>query len=88
MLVPPTPIGKDQEVEIGGEKVPFFVAMSRNIAPGSGAGIPGLVLPAGLTKGGLPVGAEFDGPSGSDRDLLALGIVLERALGPIAMPRS
>jgi Asp-tRNA(Asn)/Glu-tRNA(Gln) amidotransferase A subunit family amidase len=86
-LVPPTPIGKDQEVEIGGEKVPFFVAMSRNIAPGSGAGIPGLVLPAGLTKAGLPVGVEFDGPSGSDRDLLALGVTLERALGPIAMPR-
>ncbi len=86
-LVPATPIGQDQEVEIGGKKVPFRVAMSRNIAPGSCAGIPGLVLPAGLTRGGLPVGIEFDGPAGSDRDLLALGQALEPILGQPPAPR-
>jgi mandelamide amidase len=86
-LAPPTPIGKDQEVEINGKKVPFPVAMSRNIAPGSGAGIPGLVLPAGLTNAGLPVGVEFDAPAGTDRELLALGVALEQALGPIPAPR-
>ena len=35
------------------------------------AGLPGLVLPAGLTKGGLPVAMEFDGPSGTDRPFTA-----------------
>jgi mandelamide amidase len=86
-LVPATPIGKDQEVEINGKKVPFLVAMSRNVAPGSCAGIPGLVLPSGLTNAGLPVGIEFDGPAGSDRELLALGVALETALGRIPAPR-
>lgn len=87
VLVPPTPIGKDQELEINGSKVPFAVAMSRNVGPGSAAALPGLVLPAGLTKDGLPVGMEFDGPAGADRDLLALGIALEQVLGPIPPPR-
>lgn len=86
-LVPPVPIGKDQEVEIKGKKIPFFVAMSRNIAAGSGAGLPGLELPAGLTNAGLPVGVEFDGPAGTDRELLALGVALEQALGQIPAPR-
>lgn len=86
-LVPPTPIGQDQEVEINGKKVPFYVAVSRNIAPSSCAGLPGLVLPAGLTKGGLPIGIEFDSGAGTDRELLALGLALERALGHLPPPR-
>ena len=86
-LVPATPIGQDQEVEINGKKVPFYVAVSRNIAPGSCAGIPGLVLPAGLTSAGLPVGVELDGPAGTDRELLALGLAVERVLGSLPAPR-
>jgi mandelamide amidase len=85
-LVPATPIGEDQEIEIGGSKLPFKVAMSRNVAPASCAGIPGLVLCAGLTRDGLPVGIELDGPAGADRDLLALGLTLERVLGEAPVP--
>ncbi|MGA2842311.1 MAG: amidase, partial [Steroidobacteraceae bacterium] len=51
------------------------------------AGLPGLVLPAGLTPGGLPVALEFDGPAGSDRALLSVGMSLERALGALPAPR-
>ena len=86
-MVPPVPIGEDVEVEIRGRKVPFATAIARNIGPGSTAGLPGLVLPAGLTSGGLPVTLEFDGPAGSDRALLGLGLVLERTLGRIPAPR-
>jgi mandelamide amidase len=86
-MAPPPPIGEDVTVDIGGRKVPFFTAVGRNIAPGSTAALPGLVLPAGLTSTGLPVGIEFDGPAGSDRALLATGLSLERALGPIPPPR-
>lgn len=86
-LVPAPPIGQDGEIPIGGEKVSFATAMSRNIAPGSTAGIPGLVLPAGLTRDGLPVGIELDAPEGADRDLLALGIAFSRVLGPLPAPR-
>ena len=64
----------------------FDEAMARNIAPGSTAGLPGLVLPSGLTPSGLPVALEFDGPAGSDIALLALGLALEPALGKLPPP--
>jgi Asp-tRNA(Asn)/Glu-tRNA(Gln) amidotransferase A subunit family amidase len=86
-MAPPPPIGEDVTVAIGDRKVPFFTVVGRNIGPGSTAGLGGLVLPAGLTTTGLPVGIEFDGPAGSDRALLAVGLSLERALGAIAAPR-
>jgi len=86
-MVPATPIGQDQEVTISGKKVLFDVAIARNISPGSTAALPGLILPAGLTTSGLPVSLEFDGPAGSDRALLALGLSLERALGSIPPPK-
>ena len=68
--VPAPRIGDETTLDIAGQAVPFEDAVARNIAPGSTAGIPGLVLPAGLTSGGLPVALEFDAPAGSDRALL------------------
>lgn len=79
-------IGEDAEVDLNGKKVPTFQALSRNIQPGSAAALPGLVLPAGLDRDGLPVGLEFDGPAGSDRALLGLGLTIERVLGGIPGP--
>ena len=88
-LVPPPLIGEETTLTVGGGRsLPFEVAVARNIAPGSTAGLPGLVLPAGLTASGVPVAVEFDSPAASDRALLALGLSLERALGPIAPPKS
>ena len=81
-------IGEETAVSIRGQAVPFELAVSRNIAPGSTAGLPGLVLPAGLADNGLPVALEFDAPAASDRSLLALGLGLESVLGPIAPPRA
>jgi mandelamide amidase len=86
-MAPPPLIGEDVNVDIGGRKVPFFTVVGRNIAPGSTAGLPGLVLTAGLTPSGLPVGIEFDAPAGSDRALLSMGVALEGALGSIRRPR-
>lgn len=86
VLMPPPPIGQDAEIEVRGQKLPIWYVMGRNIAVGSCASLPGLVLPAGLTSSGLPVGIEFDGPPGSDRELLALGLSLEKVLGPIPAP--
>jgi mandelamide amidase len=86
-MIAPPPIGQDQEVEVGGKKVPFEIAVSRNIAPGSTAGLPGLILPAGVTSSGLPVSLEFDGPAGADRAVLGLGISVERVLGHLPAPK-
>ena len=85
-MVTAPPIGADSELTIRGRRVPFVVAIARNIGPGSSAGLPGLVLPAGLAADGLPVALEFDGPAGSDRALLALGLSLERVLGTLPRP--
>ena len=85
-MVPPPLIGQDVEVEISGKKVSFETVVARNIAPGSTAGLPGLVLPAGLTSSGLPVALEFDGPAGSDRALLSIGLSLEQVLGKLRAP--
>jgi len=75
------------EVMIGDKKLPFSEAISRNTATGSTAGLPGLVLPAGLTQNGLPLSLEFDGPSGTDRALLALGLSVEGVLGHLPPPK-
>jgi indoleacetamide hydrolase len=86
-LVAAPKIGEEKTLKVRGRQIPFETAVARNIAPGSTAGLPGLVLPVGLTPDGLPVSVELDAPSGTDRALLALGIELERALGPLPPPR-
>jgi Asp-tRNA(Asn)/Glu-tRNA(Gln) amidotransferase A subunit family amidase len=86
-LVPAPLIGEETTVHVGLREISFPEAVSRNIAPGSTAGIPGLVLPCGLTATGLPVAVEFDAPTGSDRALLSLGLSIERVLGPLPPPR-
>jgi mandelamide amidase len=67
--------------------VPVFVGAIRNTDPGSNAGLPGLQVPAGIgPTTGLPVGVELDGPAGSDRRLLAIGLALEKVLGRLPPP--
>jgi indoleacetamide hydrolase len=85
-LVPATPIGEEQEVSVAGKRIPFRTTMARNVAPASCAGLPSLVLCAGLTPDGLPVGIEFAGPAGRDRELLALGQTLEAIIGRAPAP--
>jgi mandelamide amidase len=41
----------------------------------------------GLIKRGLPVGFALDGPRGSNRKLLAIGLALEALFGPISAPK-
>jgi indoleacetamide hydrolase len=84
--IPAAKIGEDTEVDIGGQKVPIAVASGRNSALGSCASMASLVLPAGLTASGLPVGMEFASLSGTDREILGLGLSLEKVLGPIPAP--
>lgn len=85
-LMPAFPQGDAQVVEIQGAQVDLFTAIGRNVGLGSCAGLSCLVLPAGITAAGLPVGLEFDGPPGSDRRMLAIGLSLEQALGRIRPP--
>ncbi|RQH06415.1 indoleacetamide hydrolase [Paraburkholderia dinghuensis] len=64
-----------------------FRRLIQNTEPMASAGLPGLNLPVGKgSSSGLPVGMEFDGPTNSDRRLLAIGILLESILGCISRP--
>jgi len=65
-----------------------FLLFIQNTDPGSNAGLPGLTIPAGLgPTTGLPVGISLDGPRGSDRRLLSLGMAIERVLGRTPPPK-
>jgi indoleacetamide hydrolase len=62
------------------------LTLFRNTVPAAALGVPGLSLPAGLTSEGLPVGLEFDGLTGNDSALLALGVAAEAAIGRVPPP--
>src|ERR1700722_17729256 len=64
-----------------------FAMYIQNTDPGSNAGIPGLQIPIALGEtSALPVGMELDGPAGSDRRLLSIGLALEKLFGRIPPP--
>jgi Asp-tRNA(Asn)/Glu-tRNA(Gln) amidotransferase A subunit family amidase len=87
-VLPARPIGQDATVELNGQQVNTFLTYIRNTDSGAVAGIPGLAMPAGLTRSGLPVGMELDGPMGSDRLLLGIGLALEKAaFRPLRAPK-
>jgi mandelamide amidase len=68
--------------------VPNFITYIQNTDPGSNAGIPGLQVPVALGAASkLPVGLELDGPSGSDRRLIAIGMALEEVFGRLPAPK-
>ncbi|WP_027798312.1 indoleacetamide hydrolase [Paraburkholderia dilworthii] len=70
----------------GAPPVDTMEAFLHNTDPASTSGIPGLSLPAGISAQGLPVGLELDGPLGSDRRLLAIGVAFEQVLGQLPPP--
>lgn len=86
LLAPAPPLGDNPTIEVDGESLGIRTVVGRNTALGNCAGLASLVLPAGLASGRLPVCLEFDAPPGTDRRILALGLALERALGPIPAP--
>jgi len=78
----PAPAEDTADLVINGELVEHGLgAVINNTVHQSAAGIPSLVIPAGLTEDGLPVGISFDGPIGSDRRLLGIGRAFEGVRG-------
>ncbi|MDA9402518.1 indoleacetamide hydrolase [Bradyrhizobium sp. CCBAU 45389] len=65
-----------------------FGLFIQNTDPGSNAGIPGIQIPIALgASSRLPIGLELDGPAGSDRRLLAIGMALDGVFGRLPPPR-
>lgn len=76
------------DLVINGRNLPHgFGYLIQNTIYQSAAGIPSLTVPAGLTTDGLPVGLSLDGPAGSDRRLLAIGLAFEMARGEFPAPQ-
>jgi mandelamide amidase len=86
-MIPAHKIEEDGGMTVRGARVPNTTTIGRNVSLSSCASLASLVLPAGLTTSGLPVGLEFDALPGTDRMLLGLGVSLQRALGSIQAPQ-
>jgi aspartyl-tRNA(Asn)/glutamyl-tRNA(Gln) amidotransferase subunit A len=50
------------------------------------AGLPGIAVPAGLDRQGLPLGLQLIGRAFDEETLFAAGQVIEEAAGRLAMP--
>jgi Asp-tRNA(Asn)/Glu-tRNA(Gln) amidotransferase A subunit family amidase len=84
MLQPTTPctaplIDQQAKFWIGDREVNDLVLANHTLVA-SLLGLPGISLPAGLSRGGLPIGIELDAPLGSDRALLKLARRIEGVL--------
>ena len=91
IIFPTTPapaakIGEDETFMLNGKALPTFPTFIRNTGPGSVGGIPGISLPVGLTKAGLPIGMELSGPPSSDLELLAIAAAIEPLLPKLPAP--
>ena len=85
-LINPNGDTRDAQIDLNGRRVNLGQTMFRNTRVTGALGAPGLSLPAGLTRQGLPVGLELDGLNGSDADLLAVGMRVEQVLGTLSAP--
>lgn len=67
--------------------LPNFLLFIQNTDPGSNAGVPGIQVPVALgASSKLPVGLELDGPAGSDRRLLAIGMAMDKVFSRLPAP--
>lgn len=85
ILQPTTPctaplIEEQATVHIAGQEV-SYLALANHTVSASSVGLPGISLPVGLSRAGLPIGLELDAPLGSDRRLLNLARGIEGILG-------
>ncbi|MEV7992614.1 amidase family protein [Streptomyces sp. NPDC086077] len=84
----PTPaplIEHRSRFKVAGEEVSDLF-LAKNTVPTSGAGLPGISIPIGLTGHGLPIGIEIDGAHGSDRKLLDLARRVETVFDALPAP--
>ena len=68
-----------------GRKIPYD-AMLHWPALATVCGLPATAMPAGLTKGGLPVGVQIIGPRGGDSRTIAVAEAIEARLGGFRPP--
>ena len=78
LLTPTTPTTAFPIGDVYGDSVLMQYADQLTV-PANHAGVPGLSLPAGFDKGGLPIGIQLLGPDFSEETLLRIGRAYEMA---------
>ncbi|SER29413.1 amidase family protein [Actinokineospora terrae] len=74
--VPPPLLGADDVISLNGRLLPTFPTVTRNVTPGTVAGLPMISVPAGTTAAGLPVGICLEARPFADARLLATALTL------------
>lgn len=78
LLTPTTPTTAFKVGGVYGDSVLMQYADQLTV-PGNHAGIPGISIPAGFDKDGLPIGIQFLGPDFSEGDLFRISRTYEKA---------
>ena len=84
--LPAGPVPVPDTVVLNGRRCNTLLTYLRSIDPSSNAGLPGITVPAGRTADGVPLGLAFDGPAGSDRRLIALGLAYQAIVPALPPP--
>ena len=87
LLLPTTPITApnigQSEVAIGGEAEDVRMATTRLVRGFNALGLPSLAMPAGFTRGGMPIGMQLIGRAFGEKELLHIGAAIEDATGHV-----
>jgi amidase len=73
------------ELEIDGKRIPHFMA-GWPVAWGNCAGVPGVVVPIGQDREGLPIGLQINGRPFDEETVLAIAKAVEQELGGYQRP--
>jgi len=84
--LPAGPVPVPDTVVLNGHRRNTLLTYLRSIDPSSNAGLPGVTVPSGRTGDGVPLGLAFDGPAGSDRQLLAIGLAYQAIVPALPSP--
>lgn len=76
-----------RRVEINGESISVWRAFSYSQTYNV-FGLPSIVVPAGRSSGGLPIGVQIVGQPFAERTVLAVAAIIEQALGGWQRPRN
>ena len=87
LIVPTTPITApgfdEQAVDIGGQTLQIYQALSRQTIVFDSTGLPAISIPVGFSKDNMPIGAQIIGPPFKEEKILSLAYAYERVNGSL-----